>query len=120
MGISGYKEKKSTAAFTNEILTEYYEVCGSRYPKMLIEELVDAMLYFSNIILVTPFFRWNIIYNDPDDNKVVDCAVAGNADYIITNDTDFDVLKRVQFPKITVLTPQQFEMLFKERLTNDT
>ncbi|MCW3115043.1 MAG: hypothetical protein JWR18_3439 [Segetibacter sp.] len=39
-----------------------------------------------NVALVTPFFHWHLIYHDPDHDKFVDCAIAGNADYLITND----------------------------------
>jgi predicted nucleic acid-binding protein len=40
---------------------------------------------------------------DADDNKFVDCAVASNADYLVTHDRDFDVLKNVPFPKVKII-----------------
>ena len=62
----------------------------------------------SSTELITPDFFWNLIIADPDDNKFVDCAVAANADYIITNDAHFNVLKSTSFPKINILTLQEF------------
>jgi predicted nucleic acid-binding protein len=70
-----------------------------------------------NVALVTPFFHWHLIYHDPDHDKFVDCAIAGNADYLITNDTDFNILKQLNFPKISVLSLQEFELLFKKQLS---
>ena len=54
------------------------------------------------------YYRWHLISKDPDDNKFVDCAIAGATDYIITNDKHFDELKKINFPAINVLTPDQF------------
>jgi len=48
---------------------------------------------------------------DADDNKFADCAIAANADYRITNDRDFNILKRINFPKISVVTIQEFEKI---------
>jgi putative PIN family toxin of toxin-antitoxin system len=36
--------------------------------------------------LVEPAFVLNVIRSDPDDNRVVECAVAGNADFVVTGD----------------------------------
>ena len=40
---------------------------------------------------------------DPDDDKFVDCAVACNAKFVVTDDNHFDVLKKMDFPKIDVI-----------------
>ena len=42
------------------------------------------------------------------DNKFVDCAVAADAEYIVTNDAHFSVLKQIDWPKVAVLTIQEF------------
>ena len=36
-------------------------------------------------------------------NKFVDCAVAGNAKYIVTEDSHYDVLKDLDFPKVDII-----------------
>ncbi|MBU1198966.1 MAG: putative toxin-antitoxin system toxin component, PIN family [Nanoarchaeota archaeon] len=43
--------------------------------------------------------------NDPDDNKIIECALEGKADYIITQDKHLLDLK---FDKIKILTPREF------------
>ena len=35
---------------------------------------------------------------------VVDCAIAGNANYIVSEDRHFDVLKEIDFPKVVVVS----------------
>jgi predicted nucleic acid-binding protein len=37
---------------------------------------------------------------DQDDEKFADCAIVSNADYLVTNDRHFEVLKTIQFPII--------------------
>jgi len=37
------------------------------------------------------------------DDKFVDCAVACNAKFVVRDDNHFDVLKRIDFPKIDVI-----------------
>lgn len=46
------------------------------------------------------------VSRDSDDNRVLECAIAGQADYIITGDRDLLVLGF--FRKIPVLTARQF------------
>ncbi|MFW9817964.1 MAG: putative toxin-antitoxin system toxin component, PIN family, partial [Candidatus Thorarchaeota archaeon] len=40
----------------------------------------------NNLIQVNPHYRFNLISSDPDDNKIVDVAICGNADFLITSD----------------------------------
>lgn len=47
-------------------------------------------------------FRFQLIESDPDDNKFVDCAIAANADYIVTEDTHFNPLKMISFPHVEI------------------
>ena len=36
---------------------------------------------------------------DPDDNKYCDCAIAGNAKYLVTEDKHFQILKSISIKK---------------------
>lgn len=38
-----------------------------------------------------------------DDNKFVDCAIAANAQFIVTEDHHYDVLKTIDFPKVNII-----------------
>ncbi len=46
------------------------------------------------------------ICRDPDDNAVIEAAVAGTAEYIVTGDDDLLVLKKIETVKI--VTPRVF------------
>ena len=58
-------------------------------------------------VRVLNYFKFNLL-SDPDDNKFVDCAIAANADFIVTHDKDFETLKKLQFPKIKVIDTLKF------------
>jgi predicted nucleic acid-binding protein len=79
------------------------------------EEKLDFLLDLPNVELVTPSYHWQLIYADPDDDKFVDCAVAGNADFIVTNDKHFNVLKNIAFPRVEILKLKEFEELLMNR-----
>jgi len=96
---------------TNEMLAEYQEQVAKRYGLSYTEAQLDLLLLLPNVKLVTPFYRWLLIREDTDDNKFVDCAVAANADYIVTNDKHFRVLQDIDFPPVRAITLQEFEML---------
>jgi len=49
--------------------------------------------------------------NDPDDNKFVDMAVSGNADYLLTEDHHFNILKNIKFPKLNVVSLEDFKKI---------
>lgn len=100
---------------SNEILTEYLEKCVDKYGLDVSEETLDFLLNFPNVSLVTPSYHWQLIHSDPDDNKFVDCAVAGNVDFIVTNDKHFNVLKDIQFPHVEVLNIDEFQQVLYER-----
>ncbi len=45
---------------------------------------------------------------DEDDNKFIDAAIAANADYLVTNDSHFNEAKLVNFPKVNIITADEF------------
>ncbi len=61
-----------------------------------------------------------MIQSDPDDNKFVDCAVAGNVDFLVTNDKHYNILKTIGFPPINVISLEEFEEIWWGDLKNET
>ena len=57
-------------------------------------------------IMVDPQFALNVVADDPDDNRVLECAVAANASYIISGDDHLLDLEKYQ--GIVVLPPAGF------------
>ena len=60
------------------------------------------------IIAYGAHFRFGLIVADPDDNKFVDCAIVANAEFIVTNDSHFDVLSTISFPQVAVKGIDEF------------
>jgi len=54
------------------------------------------------------YVHFGLIKEDVDDNKFVDCAVASDAEFIVTNDSHFNVLKNIDWPKLTIITLREF------------
>ena len=93
---------------SNEILDEYQEILGQQITPTIAENLVLLILNKSNVRLIEPHFRMELIKADPDDNKFVDCAFAAGADYLVTEDNHFNILKKTAFPKLNLVTLNEF------------
>ena len=78
------------------------------------EAVLSVFTNLPNVDLITRYYRWFTMTNDPDDDKFVDYAVAGGAALIITDDTHFRVLKSLAFPKIEAMTVTQFAGYFQD------
>jgi putative PIN family toxin of toxin-antitoxin system len=102
------KENRYNLAVSNEIMMEYEEQLSSRYAIADASEILENLLENQNIKLCNPEYKWNLITTDPDDNKFVDCAIASNADWIVTNDKHFHLLRDVDFPKVNVISIEEF------------
>lgn len=98
---------------SNDILTEYEEQIAKRYDTQTVEQLFIVLLMLPNVQRITPYFRWRLIINDPDDDKFVDAAIAANVEYMVTNDRHFNVLKSVDFPKVNLCTADEFLEIVK-------
>ncbi len=92
---------------TNEILLEYEEIITQRFNKSVAINTIRTLLLLTNVKLVTPYFKWQLI-KDVDDNKFVDCYVASNSSILVTNDKDFDILSTIKFPKIKIVDIENF------------
>lgn len=97
-----------------DILLEYEEVIQQKYSVPTANALVTLLGELENVDYIHPNFRWQLITKDPDDNKYCDCAIAGQADYIITEDRHFDVLKNVSFPSLYVWGIDRFMKFLQE------
>lgn len=100
---------------TNELLMEYEEVISSKYNPSTAKDVIRALLLLTNVHLTTIYFNWKLIDSDPDDNKFVDCAININAHLLVTNDKHFEVLKNIDFPKLTIVSVKEFEDILKRK-----
>lgn len=93
---------------SNEIITEYLEILQRLTDHDTAETIIKTIINSPFVEFVTPYFRFGIITQDPDDNKFVDCAITAGATYIVSNDRHFDELKNYDFPKVDVRNLTQF------------
>ncbi|MCU0326958.1 MAG: putative toxin-antitoxin system toxin component, PIN family [Spirosomaceae bacterium] len=106
-------DKKFELCLTTEILNEYEEIIDKYFSKETVEPVYEILTTASNIHKIEVSFKLQLIYHDPDDDKFVDCAFAGNANYIVTNDTHYDILKDIDFPRFNVITIQKFKEILE-------
>ena len=62
----------------------------------------------SRLFWLTQGVRKELLKIDYDDNKFVDSAIAGNVDYIVTNDRHFSPLKEIDFPRVEIIKTNDF------------
>lgn len=103
-----FRAERFTLCVSNDILEEYQEIIAQKTTPEIAKNIVRAIIESNNVDFVDPHFHLHAITADPDDNKFVDCAFAANATYIVSDDSHFNVLKDIAFPKILVLRLQQF------------
>ena len=103
------KEIKSVTS--KEIIREYDEVISSdeiiekiENKKLILLKVVQKVIM--NSASVEPKARLNIVKEDKDDNKILECAKEGNVDYIITQDKH--LLKLKSFEGIEIVEPDEF------------
>ena len=93
---------------TNEILTEYVEILERKTNSIVANNIIEVLIQLKNVEKIEVSYKWNLIIEDPDDNKFVDCAIAGRVRYIVTNDRHFSQLKNIPFPKVDIISIQDF------------
>lgn len=106
-------EGKYQLVISESIIKEYEEIM-QRYSAPGIAKIVlEIFIESPDIIFQKVFYSWNAISADPDDNKFFDIAVAANADYLVTNDRHFDLVKTLLFPNIKVVSAEDFLTIMK-------
>ncbi|MEC3878749.1 putative toxin-antitoxin system toxin component, PIN family [Parapedobacter sp. 10938] len=95
-------------AVSSEIMLEYEEVIERKYNIRTARAFVSLLRELPNVLHTTVYFNWKLIEGDTDDNKYVDCAIAAQAEYIVTQDKHFHVLKQIAFPKVQTISIDTF------------
>jgi putative PIN family toxin of toxin-antitoxin system len=106
-----FKEQRFEWLISNEIMAEYEEKLAGKYSEKTANLVLSILSVAPNVIFGEPYFKWNLVDKDPDDNKFADLTIAGNADYLVTNDKHFNALKTIDFPKINIVTIDEFKRI---------
>ena len=100
---------------STEILEEYEEILQRLTDIDTAQLVIELIINNPYTLFLTPYYKFNLIAEDPDDNKFVDCAIAANAKYIVSEDRHFDVLKACSFPKVDVIGLDLFANLLESK-----
>lgn len=102
-----------TLLLSNDVLMEYLEVIQQKTNAFVAENILMSLLSAENTGLHEIFFHWNLVEHDKEDNKFSDLAIAGNADYLVTNDAHFNIVKLNQFPPVNIISAEEFLQVLK-------
>ncbi len=90
---------------SKEILIELEEVISREkfgFSNEKINSAIEAILSFSEV--VNPEIKLDVVKSDPDDNKILECAVACGASYIVSGDKHLLNLK--EYGNIKIISPK--------------
>jgi putative PIN family toxin of toxin-antitoxin system len=105
--------KEVVPLFANALFSEYeallarhhvWETCSLSAQER--QDILDALLACGQWVRI--HFLWRPNLGDEADNHVLELAVAGGAEAIITSNTRDFVRSELSFPTVKVLTPRQF------------
>ena len=106
-----FVEGKYQIMLSEAMIFEYIEILQQRAATGAWDFVMDIFMESPGIIYQQVYYSWNLIYNDPDANKFVDAAIAANAEYIVTDDAHFNLLKSLKFPRVKIITAREFLVL---------
>jgi putative PIN family toxin of toxin-antitoxin system len=109
-------DKRIQIIVSSEILQEYKRVGEElmhRYPEI---EIIPILKSFSKKATSISAPRLpHSVCEDPDDDKFLACAAAGNAELIISGDRH--LLNITEFPGIKIVKPRKFVDKYLKSLT---
>lgn len=100
------RKKKLTLITTKALNADLSEVFHKKVEgnQLKVNHFLNRVLSISQI--VAPTKNLSVIDRDPDDNKVIEAAVEGKCEFIVTGDKDLLVLK--QYKNIKIVKPKDF------------
>lgn len=98
-----------TLCVTTDILDEYAEIIEQKMGSEVSEMTIDLLLMLPNTHLIHKHFFWQLIEQDPDDNKFVDCAIAASAQYLVSEDKHFKELNKYAYLGIKLMSLTAFK-----------
>lgn len=108
--ITNWKEGKFTLVTSLEAVSEIIKVLKDFKIELsddMIKEWVDLIV--RNSIIAEPKEKIEVVKDDPKDNIFIETAVAGNVDYIVSQDNH--LLKLKEFRGIKIITPDDFNKI---------
>ena len=96
-------EEQDQIVISKPILDELLGILGRKFARDA-EELAHAAVFLSELgTMVKPRQRLRVVKDDPD-NRILECAIAGRADAIVTGDKALLGLREYQGVRIVAAT----------------
>jgi putative PIN family toxin of toxin-antitoxin system len=100
-----------SVVITPELYLEYEEILLQKSNPLATKAFFEFLSGTMFAEIITVYFNWRLMVNDPDDNKFVDAYIASGADYIVTEDAHFNILQTIPFPPVKVISLNAFKRL---------
>jgi len=105
--ISGLLWKGSPNQIIKLSENKYIELFSS---PQIIEEVEDLL---STVVIIHPKIKVNMVKEDKDDNKIIECAIQAEADAIVSGDNHLLKIKTAE--NIQIMTPTQFILKYQNK-----
>lgn len=100
-------DSKLELCLSAEILSEFYRVV--KYPKLGFSDTeIDGFigLILPKVLFVKPAMTIDIVVDDPDDNRIIECAIEGKSDFILSGDKH--LLQLGEYNGLKILIASEF------------
>lgn len=101
-----FAENTLSVVISEEIITELRRIVTTKFPKFMPKLALLELSLKQDAETVKLGGLTISVSRDPDDNKIIETAILGDCQYIVTGDHDLLVLKTYQGVKI--LKPTEF------------
>ena len=98
--------RRFTLVTSKALLDELDEKLRGKFGVSESDALAICAKLEGNADLVDPQFELNAVPDDPDDNRVLECAVAGKAEFVVSGDRH--LLRIGSYEGIAIVTVRQF------------
>ena len=105
--------KRFELVISVSILLEYEEVLADRNGPLVGAGVVALLLTRTNVRRQRISYDFRLVEDDPDDDKFVNAYIAGQADYLVTDDRHFRTVLAAKFPAVRAVSAEAFLELLK-------
>ena len=105
---TGILDGKISLCVNTDILEEYEEILAQKTSPDIAHNVVEAIANLTTTTMQNTYVHFELLSTDLDDNKFVDCAIAADAEYIVTNDKHFNPLRNIPWPKVEIIKIAEF------------
>jgi putative PIN family toxin of toxin-antitoxin system len=102
-------ERKTINYTSKPILEEIYRVFARpKFTSLIAQEDIVNLLkkYIESSVIIVPTQRINVIKDDPQDNRFLECALEAGAEYLVTGDRH--ILKLSSHKSVKIICAKDF------------